>query len=252
MPALQRILILKADLVCGEALRATAERVFPMAAVLFVSRIERAQAILDTMTVDLLVTGLDLPDGDALDFIFVTVTTLRRAARGLVVSQHHGQHILETLRRWRVDGVFDPASEGPHGLEQALRVLGTGRSYWSARLLEGLERSQRRGQTLHRILTAAEQAILGGIGDGSDNHAAAVWLHRSAGIVEEQRRRLHRKLGLHYRGDLVQYAVKHGFVRFSRGGVVRPGFQQLLAAYEASSAKRKRGPRTRGNAAAAA
>lgn len=248
---MQRILILKADLVCGEALRATAERVFPTAAVLLVSRIERAQAILEAMPVDLLVTGLDLPDGDALDFIFVAVTTLRRAAHVLVISQHHGQHVLETLRRWQVEGLFDPASEGPHGLEKALRTLAAGHAYWTAGLMERLESKARRGQALHCILSAAEQAILGGIGDGSDDQTAAGWINRSASCIGEQRRRLHRKLGLHHKGQLVQYAAEHGFVRFTRGRVVRVGFQQLLAAYAASSG-RNREPKRESNSAAAA
>jgi DNA-binding NarL/FixJ family response regulator len=251
MQAMQRVLILKADLVCGAALRDMAERVFPKAAVLLVSRIERAQAILEAMPFDLLVTGLDLPDGDALDFIFVAVKTLRRAARVLVVSQHHEQFVLETLARWHVEGVFDPASEGPHDLEKALRTLAAGHSYWSPGLTAQLESKARGGKTLHHILTAAEQAILGGIGDGSDDQTAVERLNRTATNIGDQRRTLHRKLGLHHKGELVQYAALHGFVRFARGRVVRPGFQQLLAAYALSSG-RKRGPKTRGDAAAAA
>jgi DNA-binding NarL/FixJ family response regulator len=65
-----------------------------------------------------------------------------------------------------------------------------------------LERTARGGKALHRILTAAEQAILGGIGDGSDDQTAAERLNRAATNIGEQRRNLHRKLGLH-KGELV-------------------------------------------------
>lgn len=247
---MQRILILKADLICAEALRATAERLFPSAAVLLVSRIERAQAVLAVMDFDLLVTGLDLPDGDALDFIFTSAKTLRRARRVLVVTRRHEQQLLETLRAWQVDGVFDPASEGPRSFEHALRTVAGGRQYWTRRLLEHVNPPLYQGKALRRLLTPGEQAVLGVIGDGSDSGAAAPHLNLAVSTVETVRRSLHRKLKLHHKGELTRFAACNGFVRFGREGVVRPGFQQLLAAH-AARRPRKKGTRASDSAAAA-
>lgn len=246
---MQRILILKADLIGGEALRAAAEHVFPQAAVVLVSRIARAHVVLEAMTFDLLVTGLDLPDGDALDFVFAAVKSLRRAARVLVVAGHPASRVLELLHGWGVEGVFDPSSEGPAKLERALRAIAAGRPYWSAGLREELEAKTRGDMARGHVLSPAELVVLAVIGDGCDSEAAAQRLGRSAASIETQRRNIHRKLGLRHKGELVQYAAQHGFVRFTRGGVVRPGFEPLRAAYQSSRRSRKRGS---GNRVAAA
>lgn len=230
---MQRILILKADLICAEALRDSAQRTFPHAAVVLVSRIERAEAVLNVMQFDLLVTGLDLPDGDALDFIFACAKSLRRARRVLVVTQHHEQRTLETLHAWRVEGVFDPSSEGEWHFAHALRAVADGKIYWSGRLRAHLDADAAGGNVLARRLTTAELAVLARLGDGSDDNAAAKDLGRESATIQGVRRRLHRKLGLHHKGELVQHAARLGFVRFKREGVVRPGFEQLRAAYDA-------------------
>lgn len=249
---MQRILILKADLICAEALRAAAERLFPSAAIILVSRIERAQAVLDVMDFDLLVTGLDLPDGDALDFIFDRVKSLRRARRILVVTQHHGQHVLETLREWQVDGVFDPSSEGPRSFEHALRTVAGGRRYWSRRLTDHVAAAVANGRTFTHVLSPAEQAMLAHLGDGTDNKTASRELGREPDTIQTIRGSLHRKLKLHDKGELTRFAACNGFVRFKREGVVRPGYAKLRATYDAQSRARgsKRG--RAGNSAAAA
>jgi hypothetical protein len=63
------------------------------------------------------------------------------------------------------------------------------------------------------------------------------------------RRNIYQKLGLRHKGDLVEYAAQHGFVRFSRGSVLRPDYQPQLAAY---ATRRTRANRTAGEIVAAA
>lgn len=249
---MQRILILKADRVCGESLRDTAERLFPRAAVLLVTRIEFAAAILEAMPVDLLVAGLDLPDGDALDFIFSAAKSLRRAGCVLVVAGPPEPRVLELLRSWRVEGVFDTSDEDPAQLARALRTLAAGQPYWSAGLRADLDARTRRDQARGHVLSPAERVILAVIGDGCDDDAAAERLGRSASNIATTRRNIHRKLGLNHKGELVQYAAQHGFVRFTRTGVVRPGFEQQRAAYETKRRGRKSGAGAKGNSVAAA
>jgi len=249
---MQRILILKADLVGGEMLRTAAERLFPKAAVILVNRLARAHVMLEALPFDLFVTGLDLPDGDALDFIFSAVRGLRRAARVLVVSQHHEPRVLALLRAWGVEGVFDPASEGPRKLDHALRTLAAGHPYWSAGLRERLDATLRGDRSCGRELSPAERVVLSAIGDGCDNQTAAERLGRSVRTIETQRNQIHRRLGLHHKGELVQYAVRNGFVRFTRGGVVRPGFEQERVAYATKRQRRKPGTTGEGSDSVAA
>jgi DNA-binding NarL/FixJ family response regulator len=230
---MQRIVILDADRVFASALCGTAERVFPGAEIVVVQRLADANEALATVFCDLLITGLDLIDGDALDFVFATVKCQRRAGRVLVVTEHHERRVLELMREWQLDGVFDRRTDDTESLEQALRAVAAGQSYWSSRLREQLDAHLCGGRSLSLLLTPAELALLGAIGDGSDNATAARLLEVSAATVRTLRRNLHRKLKLHHRGDVVQFAVRNGFVRFSHGIVMRPGFEHTLAAYRA-------------------
>jgi hypothetical protein len=76
-------------------------------------------------------------------------------------------------------------------------------------------------------------------------------LGSTSSTISTIRRRLHRKLGLHHKGELVQHAARLGFVRFNREGVVRPGFAQLRAAYDARRPRKRSAASKAGDSQAA-
>lgn len=88
------------------------------------------------------------------------------------------------------------------------------------------------------VLDLGELVLLGALDDGCDNETAAQRLGRAIGTIGTARRNIYRKLGLRHKGELVEYAAQHGFVRFSRGGTVRSAFQPEHAVYIAKPGAR--------------
>jgi len=225
-----RVLILKADRLCGETLRRAVLTVIPAARVSLLSRVEEARAALASASFDLLLTGVAMIDGDVLDLLSGSLREPRRIRRVLVVTGRKEVRTLESVRAMPVDGVFDSSSGELEEFERALRSVISGRPYWSASVLACLSRQSAPSRSICRLLTPVEQLVLAVIGDGSDDRAAAQRLGLRSSSIHSVRRELHRKLGAKHKGELVRLAVQHGFVRFTPEGVVRPGFALLTAA----------------------
>jgi two-component system response regulator NreC len=96
-------------------------------------------------------------------------------------------------------------------LPQAVRAAARGEEYVSPRVAPGLE-TLRSSLTDHE-LTPREVEVLRLIALGHTSVEVARKLHVSARTVESHRARLHSKLGLATRADLVRYALGHGLLR---------------------------------------
>src|SRR6185436_15677863 len=91
-------------------------------------------------------------------------------------------------------------------------------------------------------LTPGEVQVFCVIGDGSDNAEAAERLGLSEATVQTCRRNIMRKLDVPTSAKLVREAVRLGVVRITPDGkVIRPGFERMLAAWQARKAARQSG-----------
>ena len=229
--AMKTVVILKSDRLAAEALRQVVLRALPGADVRIVVSVRNAARALAAGGIDLFVTGLepDLED-DVLDLLSGCIGRSERL-RVMVVTAHDEGRLLTALQRLPAHGVFDAVNEEPGQLETALGVVVGGGRYWSPSVGEQLRRYRADLGCPDRTLTNSEQVVLAVLGAGTDDLEAASMLGLSPATVGTVRRDLHRKLGVHHRGELVRYAVQNGFVRFTSHGVVRPGFATLAAAY---------------------
>lgn len=231
------ILIVKADQVYAEALGHLAASVFPAAKIKLATSNASARLASTAEPFDLLVTGLGVElGGDMLDFLSNS-TGNSRFARVLVVTTHHESRVLAVLQALGVQGVFDSTTEDGHKLALAMAAVARGEYYRSQSILKWLACSAVH-PPLSRILTNCEQLVLSVIGDGSDDLAAARELCVSPATICCVRRNLHRKLDVQHRGELMRVAAQNGFVRFSSSGVIRTGFNLLLAAHQPRKRKR--------------
>ena len=237
---LRHILILKADRLCGDALRHSAHLVFPRATVVTASRLAEARAALSAEVFDLLITGVVLLDGDVLELLAACTDGLRRVRRVLVVTGRRDPRVLGSLRALPIAGVFDPLSEGLEALGEALTTVATGRVYWSESVPVRLSSRASGPASICRTLSPVEQLVFAVLGDGTDDRDAADRLGMTPSSIQTVRRALHRKLGVQHKGGLVRLAAQYGFVQFTPEGVVRPGFAQLLAACRSSKFRRLR------------
>lgn len=95
------VLILEADQLCAEALQQAAEGVFPGARFRVVNRVSVGMALIAAGSVDLLLSGVYLPDGDTLELLAASVAQ-HQIGRVLVVTRDHEQWVLQLLRNLAV------------------------------------------------------------------------------------------------------------------------------------------------------
>jgi len=231
LSAIKRILILKSDCLYGETLQRATERIWPSAKILLVNRLNDAVAAAKSVQIHLLLTGVGMLDGDALDFLATITQKPAQIDRVLVITGRRDQRVLASLQALPIDGVFDSTSEGLDRFDIAVRSVAAGRLYWSPSVVECVRQQCFPPNSICRRLTPTEQLVLAVIGDGSDDNTAAERLGLRASTILSVRGELHRKLGVQHRGELVRLAVQYGFVRFNPDGVVRPGFATMMAAW---------------------
>jgi len=238
-PDVRKILIVKADLVYGEALRHMVRRIFPLARIKLETSVGRARMTLAAEPVELLLTGIGASlGGDAIDFVSKCTGKNGCARYVLVITTHHELRLLAALRTLPIQGAFDSTCEPPGQLLVAIETVARGEFYWSRSLLDRIRADSASGNSHARMLTPCEQLVLSVIGGGSDNATAARELGMTPGTISSVRRDLHRKLGVQHRGELMRVAVQAGFVQFTPFDVIRPGFSLLTAAHRARKPKR--------------
>jgi DNA-binding NarL/FixJ family response regulator len=237
-PEIQSVLILKADRVYGEALRALVARVLPQAHIRLEHTLNGATSSLAASPAELLITGLGAAlGGDVIDFLSSQLRSTNRVRRVLVVTTHHEPRLLAALRSLGVHGMFDSASENSERLAEAVRIVACGQYFWSQAILDRIRADVASGRSHARLLTPCEQLVLSVIGGGCDNVTAARELSMTPGTISSVRRDLHRKLGAQHRGELMCIAAQSGFVQFTPHGVLRPGFSLLTAAHRGRKTK---------------
>lgn len=96
-------------------------------------------------------------------------------------------------------------------LPQAIRLAGRGEQYVSPRLILPLDDMHR--AVAEDKLTVREVEVLRLIALGHTSVEIAQKLHLSPRTVETHRARIHRKLGLSTRAELVAYALRRGLLR---------------------------------------
>ncbi len=238
----QSTLVVKSDRIHAAALAGQVAQAFPGSAIEIAANAESARRSALAHKFDLIVVDLGhASDGDVVDFILSCTAASRIQLRILVVAGAGEIRSLSVLRLRRITGVFDSLGEPVERFTEALRIVGEGGVFWSQSVLRRLREDEDANVCLH-CLTELEQLVLAAIGDGADDLRASGSLDLSPATVSTVRRNLHRKLEVQHRGELVRIAAQFGFVRFTPNGVIRPGFDTLLAGYQTHRRKRPVSP----------
>jgi len=225
---LLQIVIVKEDKLYGECLKQIIENTLQNAKVTQVTSLVEAGSLgLDAGWCDLLICGIGFSDGDSLEWLERVVSS-RSANRILILTTCREILTLAALREMQINGMFDPINAGLNELSNALDFVISGGYYLSPSFHDLLHPTDSLAVDLTRNLTPKEQLVMTAIGDGSDDAEAAGLLDMSTAAVRSHRKRLHSKLGISHRGQLVRTAFVHGFVRVANNTIVRPGFANLM------------------------
>lgn len=217
-----RVVVLKADRLYGDMIRRQIVDLWPGAEVEVFQRGFDALQSIQSAEPDLFITGVMLDDMDGLEHI---EAFLESQLPILIVTSRADPRTFCMLRELRYDGIYDAATEGGENLPAAIEQVSQRRPYVSPSIWPQLKQPKK--LTLD-TLTAREQEVLAAIGDGSDDSEAAARLGMSPNTVGTHRKAIMRKLKIHHRGQLTQYASQFGYIRYTPTAVYRPGFQRRL------------------------
>lgn len=218
-----RIVILKWDRLYGDMIRRQIWDVWPNAVVrVYQTGLDALAAIQEAMP-DLFIAGAKIEDMDGLEHLEPFVHTTLPI---LIVTSRADLRTYDMLRDVRYDGIYDGRAEGLEHLGPALRQVIQHRLYISPSMVPNLKPPPK--SIMKDTLTEKEHVVLSVIGDGSDNKQAAERLQMSHETVKTHRKRIMAKLGLHQQGELMLYALRHGYVLVTDTGILYPGFQRQL------------------------
>lgn len=188
---------------------------------------DRARKALKTMriaSVALALVGVDIPDVDGMDFI-PRIINSKLSLQTIILTERTDNRTLSALRRLNYEGFVDATSAGSEDLRTALRCVMDGKRYTSMSLVT---RNSEPGLSKQPRLSHHEEAILSLLGEGLDDEDAADRLQLAPRTVESHRCRIMRKLNLHHKGELIDYALANLYVRRSSEGTLHPGFEGIL------------------------
>lgn len=222
---LRRVLVAIDDCLVVDSVLRLLARFLPHAEVEQVRDRVALRAALSARVADFLIASEALLDGDALD-VLAEARARRQCDRLLVLTQRREPQVIFAIRSLGAHGAVDSRSDGSAGLADAIRRIGCGGAYWSQSFLEILRGEGPNGH-VQRVLSPAELYVFAVLGDGSDDQTGADALGLSLQSVHAYRKRIHQKLRLQHKGQLVSLAVRCGLVRFTERGVERPGIEAL-------------------------
>ncbi len=232
---IRRIVTVHQDLVLLEILGSALETEFPNAVLEGAVSIQELRNKLTHEPADLLVVSASLPGEDAFSALAALKQTYSQQ-RMLFVTTRCDYLIVQTLRSLGARGAIDTTTDDIDCFRQALRRVAAGQTYWSANL-QPMLRGSSPSIAILRHLTPMEMYLFAILGDGCSDGVAASMVDLSEQSVHSYRKRLHRKLGIQHKGDLVTRAFQYGLVRATPDGVERPGLELLRARCPASRRK---------------
>lgn len=222
--AAPRIVVLKGDRLYGDLISRHIKDLWRNADVHVFQLGFDALDCIQAQVPDLFITGVKIDDMDGLEHLEPFIET---ALPILVLTSRKDARTFDLLRSIRYDGLYDGHAEGLENLPTALQQVIQRRLYVSPTMLPNLKRPK--NITLD-ALTEKEQMVLSVIGDGSDDQQAAERLGLSPYTVNTHRKAIMAKLKLHHKGQLMLYAVQHGYIWVTAQHVHYPGFQRRLLA----------------------
>jgi DNA-binding NarL/FixJ family response regulator len=223
------VLILDSDPFSSRVLHERVQWIYPQADCVVVSNIVRAALILSSSHVDLLVTSLDITDGDVLNLLLHLKRLGRAPSRTVVTTHVRGVRVLLTLRRLEVAVVFNPREETLERLAAVLAAIDRDQVYWSECFVTALVSND--ALVVARQMSPTEQLALAVMGDGCSDKVATERMGMSLLSVRSLRKRLYSKLKVHDREGLQRTATRLSFTRVSDEGTVPMGAAILILEY---------------------
>jgi DNA-binding NarL/FixJ family response regulator len=163
---------------------------------------------------DVVVLDIELPDGNGLE-LADRMLRLKPKLRILGVSASTDAYTLYQVFMRGFFGFVDKSQDGMAELGHALASMARGQSYYAAKLQQNILALRADPAAFPRLLSEREQDLMRYFGVGASNEWIAEQLRLRPASVQNHRARIMRKLGVHSTVELIQYAVRTGFVNLA-------------------------------------
>lgn len=222
---MHRVVVLQRNRIYGETLAEVVRRVVPGALTTMHQYAVEALATMQSHRADIAVLGMQALDWDGLDYLPLIIDG-GLATKVMVITARRDEHTLARLKSLKLDALIHASDDNLEMFGRALRAVVAGEHFIGPtfRALLELERKN----NVESVLSPHERLILSALGEGLDNEEAALRLKLNAETVRSHRDHIMRKLKLHHKGDLMCYAARRGYVRFTPEGVRHPGFERAF------------------------
>jgi DNA-binding NarL/FixJ family response regulator len=169
----------------------------------------------DALKPDVVVMDLSMPELNGLQATGILRTT-HPAIKVVVLTAHEDESYLSELCKAGASAYVLKRSPGEE-LVQAITIVARGEVYFEPALVSKALARQMKGpsskqETTNAQLSEREKEVLSLIAWGYSNKEVAVKLTVSVKTVETYRVRIAQKLGLRSRAQLVQYALRQGWL----------------------------------------
>lgn len=161
---------------------------------------------------DIVLLDLDLPDTFGADVIDRIVAAVSRV-RIIILSSHTEDYALHRSLKAQVQGFVDKNNEPPEIVLEAIRTVMSGRTFFTAAALKVKTLLRSDPTAFNKLLTDREEQLLVLLANGDTNEEIGTKLSLSHKTVNNHRRNIMAKLGLHTTPELMRYALEKGFTR---------------------------------------
>jgi len=194
-----------------ELLRSHLQREFSGCNIVEIESLAGLLKISSSSVFDLSIVDLEMPDGNAMDWVIERVK-LPEQPRVLILSSSDEDYVLYRALHSNIPG-FVHKNDNTETLLAAIKAVLAGDVFFSSTVQKMRSRMQSEPLFFAKILSDREQEILKHIGRGLRNSEIAQLVNPplSESTVADHRKRIMQKLKLHREADLIRYAQEKGF-----------------------------------------
>jgi DNA-binding NarL/FixJ family response regulator len=169
---------------------------------------------------DVILLDLDLPDVYGLEIIGKLMEEAP-TAKVVILSAHTEDYVIHRCLKLEVDAFVDKNDEPSEMIVQAIGAVLSDRPFFSAAFGRVKQMLREDPESFTKILSEREQELIGLFGRGFSGEQVGKKLGLSPVTVQNHRRNIMGKLGMHSAVELNRYAIEKGFAPPPRNSVHR-------------------------------